>query len=179
MRAVRIILIVGGLISFSFLTEKWYLFESKEFGFTILFPKKPTEQSQNVESAIGPLKLNLFLYEGANDPTDENYVYGVNYTEYPDSLFVNIDSTTMSNFFRGSIDGMVGNVKGELLSEKTIELKGFPGREVKASLMNGTAIIKARLYLIRNKMYMIETITDTKKDSNQSIDKFFNSFQLQ
>src|SRR6187551_577918 len=110
MRAVRIILVIGGLISFSFLTEKWYLFESKEFGFTILFPKKPTEQSQNVESAIGPLKLNLFLYEGANDPTDENYVYGVNYTEYPDSLFINIDSTTMSNFFRGSIDGMVGNV---------------------------------------------------------------------
>ena len=33
-------------------------------------------------------------------------------------------------------------------------------------------------YLVKNKLYMSETITETKNDFNKSIDKFFNSFSL-
>ncbi|HPH45512.1 MAG TPA: hypothetical protein PLJ60_02790 [Chryseolinea sp.] len=155
------------------------MFESKKFGFTILFPKKPINLFPNVESETGLQKFNVSVYEPAKGIMDENYLYRVTCTEYPDSLFSKIDNSTLEIFFEGSKDAMISKTKGVFLSEKVIELSGFPGREIKASLINGTAVIRVRTYLVKNKVYLVETITDIKKDHNKSIDKFFNSFQLQ
>ncbi len=178
MRSVRFILILSGLISLSFLTETWYLLDSNNFGFSILFPQKPAEEAQVIPSAVGELKLNMYIYDASADDTDENLIYLVNYTEYPDSLFAGASEEKITKMLRGSVDGMLSNVEGKLISEKVIELNGFPGREIKASIQNATAIINVRFYLVRNKMYLIETITDATKDSNQSMSKFLNSFKL-
>ncbi|MEO7989088.1 MAG: hypothetical protein ABI663_06070 [Chryseolinea sp.] len=178
MKSVRFIVILTGLISFSFLTETWYSLESTDFGFKVLLPKEPVAQNQVVPSAIGELKMNLYILDTSADEAEDNLLYLVNYTEYPDSLFANATEEKFTQILRGSVDGMVTNVGGKLLSEKVIILNGSPGREVKVSFQEGAAVINARVYLVRNKMYLLETISFPQKDSNQSIDKFFNSFQL-
>ena len=178
MRSVRFILILSSLISFSFLTETWYSLESPEFGFKVLFPKEPVAQNQVTPSAIGELKMNMYILDVSADETEDNLLYLVNYTEYPDSLFANAPEEKFTKVLKGSVDGMVTNVGGKLLSEKVITLNGSPGREVKVSFQEGAAIINARVYLVRNKMYLLETISYPQKDSNKSIDKFFASFQL-
>jgi len=153
----------------------WYLFDSKEF--SIEFPKKPTASTQNVNSAIGELKMDMFMYDASNGG-DDNVLYGLVTSVYPDSL-VNSDKTEiLSTFFRNSIDGAVKNVQGKLLTEKTIEINGFPGREIKVDYQNGLAIIKMRMYLVHNKMIFLQTITETAKDDNASALKFHNSFKL-
>jgi hypothetical protein len=39
-------------------------------------------------------------------------------------------------------------------------------------------IMKMRFYLVRNKMYIIQTITDIKKTDNKSAERFMGSFRL-
>ncbi|TLX77659.1 hypothetical protein E9993_03180 [Labilibacter sediminis] len=166
-----------GLLSFA-KAGKWFQFESSEFGFKIEFPKEPTSNPQVINSAIGELKMNMFMYHASSNGKDDNLVYLANYTEYPDSLVNSENTETLPTFFRNSIDGAVTNVHGKLLSEKNIAIDEYPGREVRIDFQQGKAVITMRIFLVKNKMYMLQTITATNKDFNKSITQFMDSFKL-
>jgi len=164
------------LFTMSFATiGDWFLFDSKEF--SIEFPKQPAASSQNINTAIGDLKMDIFMYDASKDG-DENFLYGLITSEYPDSLINSKKVEILPTFFRNSIDGTVKDVQGKLLSEKVIEINGFPGREVKVDFQNGLAVIKMRMYLINNKMIVSQTITETSRDNNPGVLKFHDSFKL-
>lgn len=158
--------------------QDWYLCQTKYC--KVLFPKKPAASAQTINSPIGALKLNLNIYEvPANEQEKEdNFVYLLNETEYPDSVINSNKKDKLDKFFRQAIDGAVNNVHGKLLSEKMIAINQFPGREIRVDFQNGKDVIKMRMYLVRNRMFMVETVTDTKKDFNKSINKFMDSFTL-
>jgi hypothetical protein len=173
------------LISLLFLTlvvtsfkkaDDWYLLQTHSY--KILFPKKPTASNQEIDSQIGKLTLHLNIYEVPESESDDNHAYLTNETSYPDSS-INSDNTKLvSTIFANAIAGAVKNVSGKLLSEKVIAFGKYPGREVRIDFQNGVAVIKMRIYLVRNSTIMIETITDTDKQYNKSIDKFMDSFRL-
>ena len=172
--ATSLILIL--LFTSSFLCPAdWYLLDTKTF--SLQFPKKPETQETTQQSAVGELKLVISIYEGDKD-NDENYVYGIITSDYPDSLINSDKKDILEKVFRGSIDGAVGNVQGKLLKESVIEKNGFPGREITVDFKDGMAIILMRMYLVHNRMYILQTITETSKASNASVVKFFNSFIL-
>ena len=156
--------------------DNWYLLKSDEY--KIEFPVKPVPQTQMIKSEIGELKMDIFMHDASENEKDENLVYGFMYTEYPDSLINSGKTELLTNFFRNAIDGSLGNVKGKLLSETIIEIDKFPGREIKIEFMEGLYIMKMRFYLVRNKMYIIQTITDIKKTDNKSAERFMGSFGL-
>jgi hypothetical protein len=156
--------------------EGSFLLESN--GFKMEFPKKPDYETQMLNSAAGELKMNIYTYDASKSGNDDNLLYGFIFTDYPDSLISSDKKEILSDFFRNSIAGSVNNVKGKLLSEKNIEINGFPGREIKVDYREGMAIIKTRIYLVKNRLYIIQTITETRNGSNKSIDKFMDSFRL-
>ncbi len=156
--------------------EDWFLLKSEVF--QIEFPKEPATTTEVIDSEIGALEMKIFLYDASQAGTDDNLVYMATYIEYPDTLISSEQTDKISAIFRGAIDGMVNNVSGKLLSESEITLNGFPGKEVKIDFRNGLAIFKVRFYLIKHKMYIIQTITETGKFPNKSVDRFLDSFKL-
>lgn len=146
--------------------------------FQMDFPKKPAYEKQNTESEIGNLPMDIYIYDASNNEKDDNLVYGLISTEYPDSLINSNMTDILSDFFNNAIQGAVSNVSGKLISQTDLKLNNFPGREIKINYNDGAAVIKMRLFLVQNKMYILQTITLTEKDSNKSIDKFMNSFKL-
>lgn len=176
----KIILLILNLICFGsttlFAQENWFLFENKDC--SILFPRKVESSSKPINSEVGPLTLVITMYDASSDSLDENLVYGMFTTEYPDSI-INSDKTDMlSKVYRGAIDGAVKNVKGVLLSEEEITVNEFKGREIKVNYNEGLAIIKMRCVLVHNIMYMLQTICLSEKEPNASSLKFLNSFKL-
>jgi hypothetical protein len=172
-----IVTIVVLLLTMSFTNQDtWFLLKSD--GFTITFPKEPASQPQVVNSDIGELKINIFIYDASESGADDNLVYLASSTEYPDSLISSEKTEILPVLFKNTIDGILSNIQGKILSETAIEINGFPGREVKVDFMEGQAIIKIRIYLVKNILYMVETITETSKVPNKSIDKFMDSFKL-
>jgi hypothetical protein len=166
------------VISISFtVTGDWIEFTSH--GFAATFPKTPDTASQLINSPIGKLRFNSFMYDASEDSTDENLIYGVMTTLYPDSLTKGLKQPALiKGFFDGVIKGSVNSVKGKLLSEKEIEFDGYPGREIKVDFQNGIAVIKMRIYLVKTTMFTMQTISYTAKDENKSIYRFMNSFKL-
>lgn len=180
-KAFFLFFLIGLTVLSSFtLVDKWHWSESKTFGYKIEFPQKPEESMEEVDSDIGKLKLNLKTYEVTeSSPADENLMYLINCTEFPDSLINSEQTEGIDGFFRGTIDGAVNEIGGKILSEKKITLKGgYPGREVKIDFNEGSAIIYMRLYLVKSKLFMLETITQADKAPNKSITRFLESFQL-
>jgi len=157
-------------------TGDWFVLETPSY--RIRFPKKPTASSREVNSNIGILTLNLNIYEVPETEKDDNYAYLFDETSYPDSLINSNKKDILDVFFKNAIAGAVKNVNGRLLSETNIEINNYPGREVRIDFRDGQAVIKTRIYLVKNIVYMTEVISDTKNQSNSSADKFLNSFEL-
>jgi len=155
----------------------WYSFESVSGRFSIEFPQKPDTSSQVMKSPIGQLTMYLVIYEPKETP-DDNFAYIVGHTVYPDSVINSEKKSMVDGFFRSAVDGAVSNVKGKLLTEKKIELDGFPGREVTVDFQNGQAVILMKCFLVRNVMYILETISESGKENNTSSSHFYQSFKL-
>ncbi|MEP7322192.1 MAG: hypothetical protein ABI761_09740 [Saprospiraceae bacterium] len=154
----------------------WTLLETKVF--KIYFPAKPSEDVQTVESPIGVLKVKNYTYEAPSVEPDPNYMYSVGDTDYPDSLVRSDKIEILDEFFDGSIKGLVDNTLGKLISKSTIQKDNFPGRAIKIDFHNGLAIFNVKMYLVKNKMIMLQTITLAKNDPNTWVDKFMDSFSL-
>ncbi|MDP4283190.1 MAG: hypothetical protein Q8891_02110 [Bacteroidota bacterium] len=144
----------------------------------IYFPKKPTDRSGTVNTAKGNLKVNIYSYQAAANVSDDNLAYILTETEYPDSVINSDDEDKLDIFFKNSIDGIVNNFHGTLLSQSKTAIDGFPGRQVKLDLQQGKAVMNIRFYLVKNRMYILEIITNTNKDGNAAIEKFMNSFEI-
>ncbi len=163
--------------SFSFVSQDGWV-QFKSHGFAAEFPKKPEVDSQVVPSGIGDLILNTFMYQ-PSQAGDDNLVYAVMLTKYPDSLMKSNDAAFTKTVFRNAIDGAVKNAGGKLLSEKEIALDDYPGREVRIDYQNGVAVIKMRMYMAKSTMYLIQTIAEPTKENNKSEVRFMNSFKLE
>ena len=154
---------------------EWQIFESKEFQFKMSFPDKPAFSTQLVNTALGAMTLHIAQLDVSGDSTNPNLVYMINYTQFPDSI--NSDrKDKLDKFFDGSIAGMAKNVQGTVLSQKTIDYKGYPGREIRVD-MPGQAVITARLILIKSRYFNMMVMTAPTKEPNAGISKFFDSFE--
>jgi len=173
---LKLCLAIVAMLSVSALhAQNWVNYRSAEMKVNMLFPKKPVEQPQTQQTAVGPINLHITMLDQSNDPSASNMVYMMNYSAFPDSISSDRQDK-LGDFFGGSISGMVKNINGTLISQKTIAYKTFPGREIKVDVQ-GQGTITARLILIHNRFYILMAISATGKDKNPDVAKFLDSFQ--
>ena len=158
------------------LLNDWILYQTKHC--SIYFPSKPSFETEDMNSAVGKLKIDMYMYEVPDSVADDNHLYALYETEYPENSISSDRKEKQDDFFRGAIDGSAKNVNGKILSEKKIELEGYPGHEVRIDFKDGLAVIRMRYYLVKNRLFMLQIFTETKKEQNKSIDRFMDSFKL-
>lgn len=156
--------------------DKWQTF--KEAGFEIEFPYRPKHTTQAVNSEVGVLNIGIFMYEAIPQEKDENLVYTIMTTVYPDSLINTMKPEMLATFFRSAIDGGTKAMNGKVLSEKTIDFNGIPGRYVRVSFGDGAYIMNMKAFLVKNKLYMVQVASEISNEENSSATRFLNSFKL-
>ena len=163
------------LTATGFTIAEWYKYETTYA--QLDFPEKPNTTVQTVATTIGELPMEISMYEGVPDK-DDNHLYGFISSVYPDSLINSDKKELLPKFFRSSIDGAVNNVKGKLLTEKEIQMEGYPGRDVRIDYGDGIAILHIRVFLVKNRVMIIQTITPTSKENNPAAERFHKSFKI-
>ena len=149
--------------------KEWETFESDTGRFSILFPGAPEKETESVPTTIGTIKTEFFMVE------QKDMAYSVNYADYPAEVVAASDTRAMLD---GARMGAMANVNGELLSEKEISLGGHPGREIEIEIADEDIIIRARFYLVENRLYVIQALSKESKASSPDIDEFLDSFEL-
>jgi|GEM_PF-1351105 len=148
-------------------------FTSEEGYFSISFPGMPTESSQEISTELGPITIFLYTYEYRNG------VYLASYLDYPGEI---IEQSDPYDILDAAQSGAVGNVNGQLISSKDIDIATYPGKEIvfnipKSERMPPGGIGKARFYLVDNRLYQIMSIQGGSKLS-AATNQFLDSFEL-
>ncbi len=162
-----IILIV--VIFYSASANEWKEYYLENGDFSVEFPSDPEKKIQQIPSQYGILDMNMLTY------TDGNSNFTASYTDYPLSSIVSVN---IDSFLNGARDGALKNTNGKLISEKVIQYKNHPGREIKFSLLDGKAMIRAKYYLVRNRLYQILVVAPPADLYNKNLQTFYDSFKL-
>ena len=157
---------------------QWVSYESPAFNFKIDFPKTPVYKIDTLETDVGNLFLNVAELDCSEEDGYSNLVYMINCTVYPDTLIHSDFTEIVESFFDNTINGAVDNISGEILSQSVVNYSNYPGREVRIAGDEGLTVFITRMYLIKSQFFMMIILTDTGKENNSNIAKFFDSFSF-
>ncbi len=149
--------------------QDWVQFSSVEGGFSALFPGQPVEERKTEVTEYGDLDFTQFLY------VDEDG------TEY---LVMYADASGLTSVFTTDemLDALaprlVRGASGELIRELVIDIDGYPGRDVKVRVADGS-ILRMQGYLVGNRNYQVAVVTSSEDQFSASVNRFLNSFAIE
>ncbi|AXG71221.1 hypothetical protein KORDIASMS9_03477 [Kordia sp. SMS9] len=154
--------------------QDWEKYKAEDLEFVAYYPAEPKRTVQKVSTAVGELDMHMIMY--APTSGDDNAVYSVIRSDYPEEQFKNADDDYNASVLDGAVKGAVSNVKGFLNFDHPVKFNGYPGRSIKIQMEGGFIYINA--YLVENSMFITQVICTADKDHNDSIYRFLKSFEL-
>lgn len=156
--------------------NNWVTFSKNEF--SILFPEQPEVGDKDIETKIGTLKMHTMTYEPGKFK-DDNEVYVLIYTDYPEEMVSSdFKDELIDSFFSNAIRGMIKKRGYTKREEKKISMNGYPGRSVKIDMVEEKAVMNIRIYIVKSRAYIMQTLCYKENDDNAMSTKYFNSFKL-
>lgn len=142
-------------------TSGWKQFYSDEGNFSIFVP---STSITNLNSQAEDYSINIYYA----DTKKSSYIVG--YVDYNQDL----SKSTVGEVYHKFLDEFLGaDVK--FISQQDITLGNYPGIEVEYQNDNQKIIAKSRLFLIGQRLYILDISNHKAGDANQ----FFNSFRLE
>lgn len=158
--------------------DEWIKYSSAEGRYTVSLPAQPRTSTQEAASADNQ-KLTQYL-ASVVEPGDIVFLVG-----YFDSLPGTIFSVDAAR------EGVLRQSKGTLVSDTTISLAGYPGKEIKVLTTPAQAGAKAgeaveylaqvRFYEVDKRVYVVQFIAPKSLQSDglsAKAARFFDSFQV-
>ena len=159
-------------------SDNWKVFQSYEGSFKVEIPTGMMLQNERViYTDIGEITYHTYYYqeEGKNF---ENALYVVSYCDYPDYTIHSDSTALLPEFFNNTITSAEESVIGELRYEEDINYKDFPGKLFRIDYREGTATLKSKVFIVKNRFYNIQIATTRGKSLNSAADRFLDSFRL-
>ncbi len=161
------LVIIAGLFSFV-PADKWITYTSKEGRFSIEFPGKPTESTQDDKTADGKdLKLHF-----ANFAPSDDIIYMASWINMTSFYPANKD---IKKILEDSRDGAIGNMKARDVVTTATRLGVTP--YIEFSFATDDFVGKDRIYMINKHQYSIITLFKGKTTIPADADKFIGSFK--
>jgi hypothetical protein len=147
----------------------WTSYTSPEGRYSALFPSAPRLSSQQATAKTGEKFLQHLATSEVGD-----LAFIVGYFDIPPSLVF-----TMSE----GRDGMVAAVKGTLLSEVPINLRGHAGLDVTvtATAQGIDFVVRAKMYRANQRVYIVQAVFPKSVSAGEMAEKsasFFNGFDI-
>ena len=147
---------------------KWQNFIFREGGFTIWMPQGTiTEETKVIETAFGKLEFKVF----ATHPPEA--IFTIAYSE-------NLPPNELQNpqEILAKVSDRLIKVEGfELISDRSLNLKNYPGREL--ILQSREEKISFRIYLANRCLYVLGASQPIAAELSRSVLAFFDSFELE
>lgn len=149
-------------------SSRWKEFKSEKGGFKVLMAAKPQHEDIETENEIGKSVLHMHtIFMG-------RAMYAANYNDFSEKIL----EIPLANFYDSSRDSAAANMQGKVVSEKDSKLGEHPGREFVIEVNGGKELFRARVFLIKQRLFQV--VVFGKKDlvTNKEADQFLDSFEL-
>jgi hypothetical protein len=147
-------------------------FRSEAGNFSVKAPVLLEEQPQTIDMTTGKVEAHTYLAES------DGILYAASYSVFRDEI---INQGNPEELLNNARDSMLASLSGKLVLETSKPLKDYPGRElvVEMKMTDGTdGVMKARIYLVKNRLYQVMVLADKKDAEASTIIKFLESFKL-
>jgi hypothetical protein len=161
-----------GLLLLAGCASKLKEFRSETGNFSVKAPALLEEQPQTVDTSSGKAEAHTYLAES------DGILYVAAYSDFRDEI---INQGNPEEFLNNARDSMLASLNGKLVLETRKSLEEYPGRElvVNMKMVDGTdGVMKARIYLVKNRLYQLMVIASTQDASAGTITQFLDSFKL-
>ena len=154
----------------------WKKFTPKGQPFEVFAPGEMKYGEKNLLTDVGEVKVVTYMHQGDNN--DPNFIYLINYVDYPDGTFHPDSTELIDDLFKISIKTNLNDLKGELIYNTKINYRLYSGMLYRATYNSGKAVIKSKMYLIGDRFYALQVYTLSEKSLNPEMDKFLDSFKI-
>jgi hypothetical protein len=132
-------------------------------------PGQPREKEEKYATESG----EVIMYQATSLDQESKAMYLAGYSDF--ALAFNDPEERLDK----ARDGMMGKVKGELLSETKIRLGKYPGREFVVRPAKSPQILaRTRLFVLNPRVYQLVVVGDPAGVRGERANAFFNSFRL-
>jgi hypothetical protein len=147
-------------------------FMPKDRRFSILFPGKPTVDTQKIGGAPGKAIDQIQYVVGFQD--------GAYLVSHQDAAGLNGAHASMQKkAFDGARDSLLKTFQGKLTGDREIKLaRTYPGREVRIELPQMNGLVRVRMYLADGRFYQIMVVGATGFAASKDSDRFLDSFKI-
>jgi hypothetical protein len=146
---------------------EWKIFSSDEGKFSVLMPSEEisdmTPDKSEMHEGVESTKMYMSIHE--------KNVFLVSYADFKNDMTQIPSSELLDSVVQGMLDD------GEkLLSQKTVTLGAYQGREIQLQDEKGMTLT-GRIFIVNKRMYML-LVGSEKNPQAIDIRKFFDSFEL-
>ncbi len=168
---------LGPLLFAALSMGDWTVYVCADGNFTIgtpgIFEKKDLEK----ETKIGRLASHTFWFWDKS-PDADNHLYFATYTDYPPGT-VHSDSTALlPEFWEATLDEATRSLEAAEIYSGKQPFGQWPGMAWRLTYNKGTVSSRARAFLVKNRLYILQTICKSEHAMNNSSDRYFDSFRL-
>lgn len=179
MKKIILVVIIGLAVisTFSnFTPPEWMVFRNIDGRFTVLTRGNMIEKTANIETALGTIQTHTFVYQP--EEKEENLVYMIMYYDFPEGGMHSDSTELVKEFFDSTVEEAVASVQGILIYENNLEKQGYPVRQWRINYLENKAAIRTRAFMVKQRYYMLQTISLADADQNSTTEFFVNSFKL-
>lgn len=150
----------------------WQDYSSDAGKFSVQVPSKPQDMSQEKNTDVGTIKINMAVSELNSS------AYMASYNDYPAKF---ADAEIQSRLTEGVKGFVTGSIKGEIKSSKEFKLGEIPCQDFEAvgKIQSINASAKGRICIVDSiRLYQVVALGPSDKFSNSDADRFINSFKI-
>lgn len=166
---LSVVLVMTGCSSGNKIDESG-VFVSDDGEFSVVFPGKPEESVEKMETEVGDVETYIFLYQDA-----ENVAYLLSYADYPEKL---VTEDSADEMLGGAVEGQLSTLgAGPVVDEKKeITVDGYAGFYTKA-YGNGVYSV-SKTVLADERLYQMIIMGNGKYVSQEVEDAFIGSLKI-
>jgi hypothetical protein len=147
----------------------WVEVRPQDGRFSIEMPAPPTETTQRVETAAGPIALRSWALD------HRSFHYFVSFSDYPDAFLA---ASGPEAILDAASRGASATVASERVEESPISLGENPGRFLVLLDAPGERVLQIRLLLVGRRLYQFGIVTPKQDRSAAEVARFLDAFAL-
>lgn len=180
MKRLALLLTLTAIVATAFAqdSEKWVKLKSSEGEFKVAIPGQWEHVHTEFGSKDAPTTLHINVYESDKANAATNVRYAVSWADL--NTHVDADNTdAVQDLFDAQIERVAAAHKGGTpVSDATTSYQDNPGSDVELSYDNEKGKIFLRMFLVHNRLYLLEVTGMADQIKRDDLDRFFESLEI-
>lgn len=144
--------------------------------FQIYAPGEFLEKYEKIDTDLGNIEVFTYYYQPDGN-INPNFLYLINYFQYPDAILNQDSMETVMNLFEQTNEESITVNQGSLIYESHLEEEKYP-TFISRIENNKGHVIKNKMLVFENRFYFLQVYTLKENSLNQEMDRFLDSFRI-